>query len=202
MHSYQVQPLKIEFIPNQIVYNCLDESSIGQLNLMVNLNTINQTTNNSLPETAYRRRALYPFEDERLFLHAIHCKIANCTVAFCSESKQIFEHSTKCKQMTDCNICQKMMPFYTGHKNSCRNKMCQTPAFLSIKLRLQQQKKKRINLPYSGRSPACSLPRSVVFKQEKKTLHQLLTAQRSNRIQINLPNIRTNKESAETITID
>lgn len=78
----------------------------------------------------------------KTFMHAVHCRNANCTFAKCIQFKRVVQHSKQCvKYKTNqCDYCRQLIALCIYHAKSCKDDSCQVPFCSSIKLKLKQQK--------------------------------------------------------------
>jgi E1A/CREB-binding protein len=76
------------------------------------------------------------------FMHAVHCRNANCTVVKCIQFKRVVQHSRQCQKYknSQCDFCRQLLALCIYHAKSCKDDHCQVPFCSSIKLKLKQQK--------------------------------------------------------------
>ena len=76
------------------------------------------------------------------FMHAVHCRNANCTFVKCIQFKRVVQHSRQCQKYknSQCDFCRQLLALCIYHAKSCKDDHCQVPFCSSIKLKLKQQK--------------------------------------------------------------
>ena len=76
------------------------------------------------------------------FMHAVHCRNANCNYATCLQFKRVVAHSKQCQKYknSQCDFCRQLLALCINHAKSCKDDQCQIPFCASIKIKLKQQK--------------------------------------------------------------
>ena len=76
------------------------------------------------------------------FMHAVHCRNANCNYPKCIQFKRVVTHSKQCTKYknSQCDFCRQLLALCIYHAKTCKDDHCQVPFCASIKLKLKQQK--------------------------------------------------------------
>jgi E1A/CREB-binding protein len=76
------------------------------------------------------------------FMHAVHCRNANCTYAKCMQFKRVVAHSRQCQKFknSQCDFCRQLVALCIYHAKTCKDDHCQVPFCGNIKIKLKQQK--------------------------------------------------------------
>ena len=76
------------------------------------------------------------------FMHAVHCRNANCTFAKCMQFKRVVAHSRACTKFknSQCDFCRQLVALCIYHAKTCKDDHCQVPFCGNIKIKLKQQK--------------------------------------------------------------
>ena len=75
------------------------------------------------------------------FVHACHCRDANCRLNVCQKFKRFLQHLQSCKgQHSKCRVCKQLLLLCWSHAKQCKESKCPVPYCLSLKQKIEEQK--------------------------------------------------------------